>query len=109
MLKTVAIAAALLTAPAIAYASDEVPSYTVETRDLALTTEAGIARLDARIEYAAKSMCYTGSRDSQSLRAEAACRKDVIESNAAAVRLAVANANARKIRVAATTSSQPGV
>ena len=108
MLKTIAIAAALLAAPAVAHASDEAPGYTVETRDLALTTEAGIARLDARIEYAAKSMCFTGGRDSQSLRAEAACRKDVIDSNAAAVRLAVANANAAKVRVAATVSSHPG-
>ena len=108
MLKTIAIAAALLAAPAVAHASDEVPSYTVKTGDLALTTEAGIARLDARIEYAAKSMCFTGGRDSQSLRAEAACRKDVIDSNAAAARLAVAKANARKFRVAATPSSQPG-
>lgn len=99
-------AVALFVAPAAAFAADDVPQTTVNIADLDLTTPAGIARLDARVEYAARSMCYSGGRDGQSLRFEAECRKDVIESNRPAVRLAIANAT--KVRMAAIAGTTPG-
>lgn len=107
MIKILATAA-LLAAPVAANSAEPVPSYTVEHADLDLTTEAGIARLDARIEYAAKAMCASGGRDLQSRRYEIECRADVIESSRQVVGLAVAKAKADKVRFAATTSSQPG-
>ncbi len=109
MLKTIAIAALLVTST-VAGATDTVPSYTVKTSDLDLTTEAGIARLDERVEYAAKAMCLSESRDIASKRIEAECRFDVIEGNRPMVRLTIAKAKSAKVRFAATAvNSQPGV
>ena len=109
MLKTFALAALIATST-VAGATDTVPNYSVKTSDLDLTTEAGIARLDARVEYAAKAMCSSGRRDVASQRIEAECRSDVIDSNRRMVQLAIAKAKADKVRFAATAANpQPGV
>ena len=107
MLKTLALAALIATST-VAGATDTVPNYSVKTSDLDLTTEAGIARLDARVEYAAKAMCASGRRDVASQRIEAECRADVIETNRRIVQLAIAKAKADKVRFAAAATSQPG-
>ena len=55
---TIILAAATLALPATAIAkTEEVRSFTVEYKDLNLASEQGVARLDQRIDIAAKRVC----------------------------------------------------
>lgn len=102
--RTVMIAAALaalatpaLTTPAIA--ADR--SITVTSSDLDLTQSADRAKLDGRIETAARMICETGARDAAALKAERECQADAIANATAQKNLAVAKA--RDVRLAAIT------
>jgi UrcA family protein len=107
-----ALAAALMLAPANAYAS---PANTSEFAapvahdDLDLTTSEGISRLDDRVRTRVRQMCQNGGRDSASIRLERECRASALAATAPAMRLAIANARAETVRFAerAPTPASP--
>ena len=108
---TAATAAALVITPAAASAS---PVNTTEFSeivvhdDLDLTTGEGVARLDERVRTSVRQLCRTGSRDSASLRLERECQIGALAQAQSEVRLAVAEANANRPRLAATTPTAEG-
>ena len=73
MKKTLLIAAAFAAVPSIAVAQDA-PSATVAVADLDLTTSAGQAKLDKRIDQAIRRMCRVDGFDAFMLRQQADCR-----------------------------------
>jgi UrcA family protein len=98
-----ALAAALILAPAVAHAS---PANTTEFDasvahdDLDLTTNEGVSRLDERVRTWVRQMCQNGGRDSASVRLERDCRVSALAATAPQVRVAIANARAESIRFA---------
>lgn len=79
MKKTFAIAAAALIAlPAVAQA-DSLPTITVATADLDLTSSSGLEVLEARIEQAAYSACRTDARELSARNLEQKCRASLRE------------------------------
>jgi len=72
----------------------------VSYADLDLTTREGVARLERRIDSAIDRVCNTGQRDLGSLRFEQDCRQGALAYAKADIRLAVASANADKVRLA---------
>jgi UrcA family protein len=88
------LTAALLAAPAVA---QDAPQMRVSYADLDLTTAAGAARLDRRIEAAADAMCRAGDgRDLVMNMKARACAKAAIASAEAPVREALAAARSER-------------
>ena len=73
MKKTALIAAALFAIPSAAMAQDA-PTATVKTADIDLTTSAGQAKLDKRVDQAIRRMCRVDGFDAYMLRQQADCR-----------------------------------
>lgn len=107
-----ALAAALILAPAVAHAS---PANMTEFNtivahgDLDLTTNEGVARLDERVRTRVRQMCQTGGRDLAAYLLERDCRISALAATAPAVRVAIANARAERLRFAerAPTPASP--
>lgn len=103
-----AASTALIAAPSAASASPMNStefSATVEHDDLDLTTQRGIARLDERVRTEIRRACANGARDSASLRLERQCRASALASAEQGIRIAVAEANADRVRFAENTST----
>lgn len=87
-------------------------SETIGYADLDLTTRRGVALLEARIETRIRMACRNGGRDGASLRLERECREAALAGAGQQVRLAVAEANAERIRLAerdaASRADTPG-
>ena len=81
MLTLAALAAALLVAPAYAQpASAQPASATIDYSDLDLSRPADVARLDRRIEIAARTACGpTSSADPEGMREVRRCRAQASE------------------------------
>jgi len=77
----------------------------VEYHDLDLSTQRGVALLESRIKIRIARLCDSGGRDGASLNLERQCREDARASAAPQVRLAVAQANAERTRLAAKTAA----
>jgi UrcA family protein len=60
-------------APASAQARDD-ESVVVRFADIDLARPSGLAKLDARLRFAANRVCSSGARDASSLRVDAECR-----------------------------------
>lgn len=110
MRKTIIIAAtaALVAVPSITSASpvNSVEfAETVEHDDLDLTTNEGASRLDERVRTRVRQMCRMGGRDSATLRLESECRESALAATMPHVRLAIAEANADRRRLAADATS----
>ena len=100
--------AALALTPAVAAASPAAGndfSAEVETGDIDLTTEAGVARLDERVRTRIRQQCANGGRDSASLRLERQCRATALAAAEPQVSFAIAAANADRRRLAINTIS----
>lgn len=111
MKKTFAIAAAaatILTVPAAANASPVNSTefeQVIETGDLDLSTQRGVAVLDSRIRTEIRRACANGGRDSASVRLERACRESAFAQAQTEVRLAIAEATANRPRFANNSSA----
>ncbi|MEQ8771863.1 MAG: UrcA family protein [Erythrobacter sp.] len=92
---------------AAAPANAEAFSETAKHNDLDLTEREDIARLDARIETRIRRLCTNGGRDFASLRLERECREAARSSAEVQVRLAVAEANTKAVRLAETNDASP--
>ena len=103
-----ALATAIIAAPAQANdATSNGFSIQVPHADLDLTTQEGVSRLDDRVQTRIRQMCRTGSRDQVALKNERACRENARNQAAQSVRLAVAEANADKKRLALLIKGAP--
>ncbi len=112
---TITAAATAIAAPAIAHASpvnETEFNETVEHDNLDLTTQRGIARLDDRVRTEIRRACANGGRDGASVRLERECRATAFASAKSEIRLAVAEANADRVRFAnnsaASDTDTPG-
>lgn len=112
----IAAAAALAGLPVAATASPQNTTEFNETvghEDLDLTTSEGASRLDERIRTKVRQLCRIGGRDSASIQLERECRSSALAAALPQARLAVAQANADRARLATrSTASQaatPGV
>lgn len=75
--------------------------------DLDLTTQKGVSVLDDRIKTIIRRQCASNARDTESLRLERECRASAFASAQGQVRMAVAQANADKVRLASTKPVAP--
>lgn len=98
-------AASIMLATVPAHAQSEAPQTTVSTEDLDLSTDQGQRRLKERTNRAIRKMCDSGSRGVAALRMEQACRVRAAEQSEGQIRLAIANANASKVQLAAKPSA----
>jgi len=92
---SLALAAALVSAPAFAApAASDSMSKAVRFGDLDLSTDAGAARLHARVRYAAQAVCggSVDQRDLTRVRAVEACRQVAMASAEPQVQTALADA-----------------
>jgi UrcA family protein len=89
-----ALAAALVSAPAFAAPAADGMSATVRFADLDLATDAGAATLHARIRYAARAVCGgdADQRDLTAMRFQQACRQVAMASAEPQAQLALAAA-----------------
>ena len=92
-----AFIAPIVSAPAAAQSMTDGIGVTVRTGDLDLSNPSEQARLDRRVEYAIERACRIGARDTDSRRAEAACRADLAERFAPRIELAIRDANATRL------------
>lgn len=90
---SLALAAALVSAPALAAPAADGMSMTVHFGDLDLSTDAGAATLHARVKYAAQMVCGgdVDQRDLARLNAANACRRIAMASAEPQVRMALAD------------------
>jgi UrcA family protein len=103
---TFAIAAlAIGTAPAFA-ASDPVTAE-IAVADLDLSNPQDQARLDRRVESAARQICHSGLRASAARAGELRCIETVLASAKPQVEMALANAR-KEVRIANIRVSQDG-
>ena len=98
-----ATAATLFAVPSLASASpmnsvdfDE----TITQDDLDLTTSEGASRLDERVRTKVRQLCRLGGRDSATQRLERQCRESALAATTPQIRLAIAEANAHRPRLA---------
>lgn len=75
--------------------------------DLNLATSEGAARLDERVRNRIRQLCQNGGRDGASLRLERECRSSALADAGHQVRVAIANARADRVRLAANSSTSP--
>lgn len=102
-MKTIlAIAALALTAAAVPAHAESAPSISIRFGDLDLSSAAGQARLDGRINSAVNRACLTGSRDLAATGAERSCRAELAHKVRASIAL-----NRSNVRVAAIPAN-PG-
>ncbi|PXA83314.1 UrcA family protein [Nostoc sp. 3335mG] len=97
---SLALAAALVSAPAFAAPAADGMSATVRFGDLDLSTDAGAAALHSRIAYAARAVCGgdADQHDLNRLAAMESCRQVAMASAAPQMQLALANArNGRQL------------
>lgn len=89
-----ALAAALVSAPAFAAPAGAGMSATVRFGDLDLATDAGATSLRTRIKYAARAVCggEVDQRDLTAVRAAQACRQVAMASAEPQMQLALSNA-----------------
>lgn len=101
---------AVLAAP-VAAASDA-PTETISHADLDLTTKAGVEQLNRRINSRIRALCETGTPGVAARQFEQECRAVALAEARTKARIAVAEANANKARLAEATpasrSSNPG-
>ena len=91
----VALAGAVMAAPAAAQNLDEDVTIRITTQDLDLTNVDDLQRLETRVERAIERACRSGGRDLASRRTEAACRAVLADTIAPSVSLAITDANTR--------------
>lgn len=116
-LTTITIAAAAIlavTSPAHAEpASATYFAVDVTHDDLDLATREGVARLDERLRNHVRRLCANGGRDRASIKLEQACQTSALACVQDDVRLAIAEAQANKVRLAQTSNAEdaltPGV
>jgi len=76
----------------------------IDHKDLDLTTDKGVSRLDERVRTRINQMCRNGGRDSDSIRLERQCRNSALASAKPGMRFAIAQANADRVRFAVNSS-----
>jgi UrcA family protein len=104
-----ATAATLMALPAAALASPMISNdfeVTVEHEDLDLTTGEGVSRLDERVRTRIRQHCRTGGRDSASQRLERECQVGALAYAEMQVRIAVAEANTDRARLAKNSQAR---
>ena len=79
----------------------------VQTDDLDLTTQDGVAMLDTRVKSIINRHCATGGRDGASIRVESECRQTALAAAEGQMRVAIAEARATQIRLASTKPVAP--
>ena len=101
----VAAALAIAAAPAAAQ-NEDFTSITVKTADLDLTSAAGQARLENRLDREIRKACHVGSKGVEAMRLEADCRADLRD--AAKGEIAIAIGKARTERLASNGIDNQG-
>lgn len=96
MKKTFALAAAALAVIATPAIAGEAPEISVPTADLDLTQDADQAKLERRIDNAARRACRLGGFDTATRKAERECRLAFMENAASEMEVAIADARAAR-------------
>lgn len=101
---------AILAAPVAA--APVAPAETISHADIDLTTKAGVEQLNRRIESKVRGLCETGTPGVAARHYEQQCRAVALAEARTKARLAIAEANANKARLAEATpasrSATPG-
>lgn len=88
------------------------PAETISHADIDLTTKAGVEQFNRRIETKVRGLCKTGTPGVVARQYEQQCRAVALAEARIKARIAIAEANANKVRLAEATpasrSAKPG-
>lgn len=94
---------AILAAPLAA-----APAETISYADIDLTSKAGVEQLNRRIESKVRGLCETGTPGVVARQYEQQCRAVALAEARTKARIAIAQANANKARLAEATPASRG-